>query len=71
MLYYGSKDGSKLGAHFSFNYQLIQNLNSSSSARNYVDAINTWMDYMPLQHTENWIVGTNKQTKPLKLVNPS
>lgn len=61
MLYYGTEDGSKLGAHFSFNYQLVKNLNSGSTARDFVDAINIWMNYMPLQHTANWIVGTNNQ----------
>lgn len=59
MLYYGTEDSSKLGAHFSVNYQLVKDLNSGSTARDFVDAINIWMDYMPVQYTANWIVCTN------------
>lgn len=56
MLYYGTDDGQSLGAHIVSNFQLIEKLNQNSSAKDVVDAVNTWVDYLPLQYTANWIV---------------
>lgn len=56
ILYYGTDDGATVGAHFAFNFQLIEKLDDSSTARDVVDAVNQWIDYLPLQYTANWIV---------------
>lgn len=57
MLYYGTDDGFRLGAHFTFNFQLVKQVDPDSDARHFVDTIISWMDYMPLQYTANWMVG--------------
>lgn len=56
MLYYGTSDGSTLGAHFTFNFFLITDLNEKSTARDVVDSINKWYAYLPVQYTPNWVV---------------
>lgn len=56
MLYYGSNNGSILGAHFTFNLQLLGKVDGNSTAKDLIDAIIEWIDYMPLEHTANWIV---------------
>lgn len=62
--YYGTEDGSELRAHFTFNFQLITKLTSSSTARDVVDAINEWLTYTPSQYVSNWVVRKNQtQTK--------
>lgn len=60
-LYYGTEDSSRLGAHFTFNFQLINKVDSDSNARDLVNAIDEWNDYLPLQYTSNWVV-SNKYT---------
>lgn len=55
-LFYGSEDGSELGAQSTFNYQLVENVHSESNAKDVVDAINIWLDYKPVQYTSNWMV---------------
>lgn len=56
--YYGTEDGSELRAHFTFNFQLITKLDSDSTAKDVVNAVNEWLDYMPLIYTPNWVVST-------------
>lgn len=53
MLYYGNTDTGELGAHFSFNFQL---LGSFTSASGIVNNINDWFAYMPTSYTANWLV---------------
>lgn len=60
MLYYGTDDGTTLGAHFALNFNLITKIDKDSTARNLVDAINEWLNYMPLQYTANWLVSITK-----------
>ena len=47
MLYYGLPDGSRLGAHFTFNFFYITNVNNNSNAQDFVDIIDTWYENMP------------------------
>lgn len=54
MLFYGN--GSVLGAQFTFNFEMISYLDSTSNARDVVDIINKWLAYMPVQYTANWVV---------------
>lgn len=67
VLYYGVEDGSKLGAHFTFNYQLVEKIGSSSTARDLVDAVNVWVDYLPVQYTPNWVVSKRKNIEIFKI----
>lgn len=54
--YYGSADGSRLGAHFSFNFILLQELKSTSNAKDLANLINEWLNKLPTKYTSNWVV---------------
>ncbi|CAG9832206.1 unnamed protein product [Diabrotica balteata] len=58
--YYGTSDGSKLGAHFSFNFILLV-LNTTSTASDLSNLINLWMDSLPKIYTSNWVLGNHDQ----------
>ncbi|XP_028129737.1 maltase A1 [Diabrotica virgifera virgifera] len=58
--YYGTPDGSKLGAHFSFNFILLV-LNTTSTASDLSTLINLWMDSLPKIYTSNWVLGNHDQ----------
>lgn len=53
MLYYGNEETGEIGAHFSFNFNL---LGTFSSAKSVVDSVLYWLDYMPTIYTANWLV---------------
>lgn len=53
MLYYGNVETGELGAHFSFNFLLVNTFTSASSV---VSNVQTWFNYMPTQYTANWLV---------------
>lgn len=55
--YYGDESTGALGAHFSFNFNL---LGTYSSARDLVNTINYWISYLPLDYTSNWLVSKNQ-----------
>ncbi|KAF5302839.1 hypothetical protein FQA39_LY02019 [Lamprigera yunnana] len=57
MKYYGN--GTKDGAHFTFNFQLITKLNGSSNAKNIVEAVQEWMDNVPENCVSNWVLGNH------------
>ncbi|XP_045480247.1 maltase 1-like [Harmonia axyridis] len=58
--YYGTADGSTLGAHFTFNFFMIRNLDlNSSNANNVVQIIYSWMDALPSIYTSNWVLGNH------------
>lgn len=61
MLYYGNADQTRHGAHFSFNFILITDLNVDSSAQGFVNAVQKWMKVMPSQYTANWVLGNHDQ----------
>lgn len=61
MKYYGDESTGTLGAHFSFNFNL---LGTFTSARDLIDSIDYWISYLPLNYTSNWLVCY--QTKLLK-----
>lgn len=54
MQYYGN--GTHEGAQLPFNFQLISNLNKQSTAYDYSQLINTWLENMPKGKTANWVV---------------
>ncbi|EFA02637.1 Maltase A1-like Protein [Tribolium castaneum] len=59
MLYYGSADGSQLGAHFTFNFYLITDININSTAQDIANTVNKWLDAIPEIYTSNWVLGNH------------
>ncbi|CAH0558803.1 unnamed protein product [Brassicogethes aeneus] len=59
LLYYGLKDGSRLGAHFTFNFDFIQSLSKNSSATDIKNIIENWFENLPEIYTYNWVVGNH------------
>lgn len=60
MLYYGTPDGSKLGAHFTFNFLLISNINKeTSTAHDIQTMIYKWINVLPKIYTSNWVFGNH------------
>ncbi|RZC40430.1 maltase 2, partial [Asbolus verrucosus] len=59
VLYYGTLDGSRLGAHFTFNFNLIQYVNINSTAQDIVNTINDWINILPEIYTSNWVLGNH------------
>lgn len=56
MRYYGTADGSRLGAHFTFNFYLVGvNLNISD-AYSIENLVYTWIDNIPSIYVSNWDV---------------
>lgn len=60
MKYYQNEDGTKMGAHIPFNFLLITDLDSKSTAHDFVHSINKWLDYKPILQTSNWVVSIIK-----------
>lgn len=56
MKYYGDAHGGRKGSHIPFNFKLIMDLKYSSTAPDFVHAINEWMTFMPFGETANWVV---------------
>lgn len=56
--YYGTADGSKLGAHFSFNFVLL-GLETSSTAGTVEYFVNQWLSKLPKIYTSNWVLGNH------------
>ncbi|XP_072383357.1 maltase A2-like [Diabrotica undecimpunctata] len=56
--YYGTADGSKLGAHFSFNFVLL-GLETTSTAGDVASLIHSWVDNLPKIYTSNWVLGNH------------
>lgn len=61
MLYYGNESCN--GAHFTFNFWLITQLNAASTARDFKYVIEKWFSYMPIQYVANWVVSGFKSNK--------
>lgn len=60
MLYYGNEETDKIGAHFSFNFFLITDIQPQSNAKEIVTQIKRWLTYMPLDYTANWVVSDSR-----------
>ncbi|KAK3926718.1 Maltase A1 [Frankliniella fusca] len=58
--YYGTKD--KLGAHFTFNFQLITTVNKSSDAKDFKHSIDQWMKAMDWRWP-NWVIGNHDNSR--------
>lgn len=57
MRYYADSDGNPI-ANFPFNFLLISDLTDNSTARDFKNSIDTWIDKMPAGATANWVVST-------------
>ncbi|KAK5638280.1 hypothetical protein RI129_012575 [Pyrocoelia pectoralis] len=57
--YYGNETHD--GAHFTFNFWFITELNVESSAHDIKFVIDKWLTYMPWRHTANWVLGNHDQ----------
>ncbi|XP_063234860.1 maltase 1-like [Bacillus rossius redtenbacheri] len=55
--YYGTED--RPGAHFTFNFFLIQMLDRSSGAAAFNRTINTWLQNLPEGRWSNWVMGNH------------
>lgn len=64
ILYYGSADGSRLGAHVPFNFGLITDLSNASSALDVRRVVDSWMGRMrtvgagAVRMIPNWVVSS-------------
>lgn len=54
MRYYGNSTHN--GAHFTFNFWLITQLNAKSNAYDFKFIIEKWFSYMPVRYVANWVV---------------
>lgn len=55
MKFYYDKDGEPI-SHFPFNFLLIENLNEKSTAKDFKEKIDEWMNALPEGGTPNWLV---------------
>ncbi|CAG9764642.1 unnamed protein product [Ceutorhynchus assimilis] len=67
--YYGTADGSQLGAHFSFNFYLIglTDYNRPMDIKYTVDA---WQSSLPSIYTLNWLTGNHDNHRVASRVSP-
>lgn len=49
-------NGTAKGAHLPFNFELMKQLRSYSTANDVVTAVNSWLDPMPKGYFTNWVV---------------
>lgn len=62
LLFYGDSFGRR-GAQVPFNFEMIDNIKSTSSPQDYKDTIDLWLDNMPNEddYVPNWVVGNHDQ----------
>ncbi|KAK9870031.1 hypothetical protein WA026_006126 [Henosepilachna vigintioctopunctata] len=61
--YYGTYDGRRLGAHFSFNFYFVKiNLNKTSS-KEIRDYVETWINSLPKIYVSNWVIGNHDNSR--------
>lgn len=63
MLYYQSQDGTRNGAHFSFNFNFIVYLKPNFTIDHISNAINKWLVYLPKGLTSNWVLGNHDNNR--------
>lgn len=54
MKYYGNNTHD--GAHFTFNFEMITKLNSTSDANTIVATVTNWLNHLPDRYVSNWVV---------------
>jgi len=58
MKYYG--DGTRLGAHFPFNFEFITNVKNETTAPQLKSIIDNWQNHLPANAWSNWVVSNHK-----------
>lgn len=53
--YFGNANGSKLGAHFSFNFDLLGGIKAKMNASQIIDLVKKWQSVPKFIHW-NWVV---------------
>lgn len=61
--FYGSKDGTRKGAHMPFNFVLIEDLNEHSSADRFLEVISSRLAAIPKGFVTNWVMGNHDQPR--------
>lgn len=61
--FYGSKDGSRKGAHMPFNFVLITELNETSTADQFLSVISSRLAAIPTGQVTNWVMGNHDQPR--------
>lgn len=63
VLWHGSSETRK-GSHIPFNFQLITEVDESSSALDFKTAIDNWLDILPVWGTQpNWVLGNHDRPR--------
>jgi alpha-glucosidase len=62
------KEGNRMGSHVPFNFELISNVNTESTAKDYYERINSWLDKVPEGCQSNWVVCTKNKNKLKKFL---
>ncbi|CAG9853864.1 unnamed protein product [Phyllotreta striolata] len=57
--YYGSRAGTKQGAHFAFNFILDLELKATSNAKDLANLIGEWLNKLPKIYVSNWVLGSH------------
>lgn len=63
MKYYQSDDKTKQGSHIPFNFVLITELNSDSSAADFKKVIDDRLSAIPEGHVANWVMGNHDKPR--------
>ncbi|XP_078035692.1 alpha-glucosidase [Augochlora pura] len=58
------------GASYPFNFAMVVNLNSSSTAKDWKFVVDRWMDNMPKGATANWVAGNHDNTRLVTRLGP-
>ncbi len=63
ILFYGLRDEKHEGANIPFNFEMISNVNDTSTAAQYKATIDAWLDRLPEGKQANWVVSSFSQIK--------
>lgn len=70
LYYYGTPDGSTLGAHFTFNFFFITDLNIDSTAEGIANVANNWLSHLPDIYVSNSVLGNHDQHRVATRLGP-
>ncbi|XP_062563069.1 maltase A3-like [Armigeres subalbatus] len=60
--YYVSAAG-RLGSHMPFNFGMINDLKIDSTADDFVEVVQSWMNIVPTGHAANWVMGNHDRPR--------
>ncbi|XP_055536136.1 maltase A3-like [Wyeomyia smithii] len=60
--YYESPEG-RLGPHMPFNFGFITDVDKDSTADDFLDTIESWMDIVPKNGVANWVIGNHDRPR--------